>query len=217
MRASRWSAFDVGGSEYNIADAQVTRDRRYFSNAIRWLLDWKPGKNAYVEYHVANFWLRPKWGSRVIGWAAEEVYSAILPNRSSESFEHMRDRLARDNDLRRLVVSLERELEENPSAPFIGESGTSVFEHLNAVVSENEYRLAVMPAVAALLFSVGLSWWAWTLAFVPITILVYGSSLAKQDNVPRSALEWLLSGRGSSYALDEIRHWAEREAEKLNA
>ena len=216
MRSNRWSAFDVGGSEYNIADAQVTHDRRFVSNAINWLIDWKPGKSAYVEYHVVNFWLEPKWGGRVIGWAAEEVYRKVHGDQRQVPFEDMRSRLARNDNLRHLVVSLERELERNPSAPFIGEDDTNVLERLTAVISENEYRLAVMPALAALFVSIGLAWWYWAFAFIPITALVYGSSLAKQDDVPRSALGWLLDGRGSSYALDEIRLCAEREAETIN-
>ena len=112
MRSNRWSVFDVGGSEYNIADAQVTYDRRFVSNAINWLIDWKPGRGAYVEYHVANFWLEPKWGGRVIGCAAEEVYSKVHRDQRQVPFEDMRSRLARDNNLRHLVVSLESELEE---------------------------------------------------------------------------------------------------------
>ena len=215
MRSNRWSDLEVGGSEYSLADAQVTRDRRFVSNAKYWLLDWKPGKAAYVEYHAANFWLEPKWSRRVIGWAAEEIYGVIRPSQRSESFEQMRNRLSQDGDLRHLVVSLERELERTPSAPFVGKDSTDVVERLNTVMSENEYRLAVMPALAALLVSMGLVWWSWTFIFVPITVLVYGSSLAKQDDVPRSALGWLLDGKGSSYALEEIRLWANREAERL--
>ena len=216
-RSQRLSNLAIGGSEYDIVDAHVTHDRQFIRNAIQWLLDWKPGKVAYKEYHVATFWLEPKWGRRAIGWATQEVYDAIAPNRRAESFERLRNRLAQDSELRNLVVSLEEQLEGNPLAPFVSEDCTNEREHLNAIIGENEYRLAVMPAFIAVLVSIGLVWWSWTLAFIPITLLVYGSSLAKHDDVPRSALGWLLDGRGSSYALDEIRHWAEREAELLNS
>lgn len=79
----------------------------------------------------------------------------------------------------------------------------------------NEYRLAVMPALAALLVSIGLAWWSWAFAFIPITALIYCSSLTKRDDIPQLALGWLLSGRGRLHALDEIRLWAKHEAAKI--
>lgn len=215
-RSQRWSNLEIGGSEYEIVDAHVTHDRQFIKKAIRWLLDWIPSKATYVEYHMVNFWLEPKWGRRAIGWATQEVYDAVPSRRRTVSFESLRTRLAQDSELRNLVMSLEKELEGNPLAPFVSEDCTTEREHLNAIIGENEYRLAVMPALTAVLVSIGLVWWPWSFAFVPITLLVYGSSLAKHDDVPRSALGWLLDGKGSFYALDEIRHWAEREAEMLN-
>ena len=216
MRSSRWSPFDVGGSEWAIADAQVTHDRRFITNTIRWLRDWVPGKDAYVAHHAANFWLEPRWGKKVVVWAAHEVYGQVDQDRSQESFDTMRSRLAQDNELRQLMISLERELERNPSAPFVGEESSNVLERLTSAISENEYRLAVMPALAAVLTSIALAWWSWVILLIPVTLLVYGSSLARRDDMPRSALGWLLDGRGSSYALDEVRLWTRREAMRIN-
>ena len=178
--------------------------------------DWVPGKDAYIAYHVANFWLEPRWGKKVVVWAAHEVYDQVDQDRIQESFDTMRSRLARDNELRQLVVSLERELEGNPAAPFVGEESSNVLERITSAISENDYRLAVMPALAALLTSIALAWWPWVFVLIPITLLVYGSSLARRDDVPRSALGWLLDGRGSSYALDEVRLWTNREAMRIN-
>lgn len=158
--------------------------------------------------------VRSEWGRKVIGWTAMEVHANLY--RGQEPFETMRKRLARDSSLSQLVVALERELEKNPSAPFIGEDCSNIFERLNAMTSENEYRLAVMPALAALLVSIGLAWWSWAFAFIPITALIYCSSLTKRDDIPQLALEWLLSGRGSLHALDEIRLWATQEAAKIS-
>ena len=216
-RSLRRLDLEVGNSVHELANADVTHDRQFITNAMYWLLDWKPGKATYIDYHVANFWLKPKWGQRIIGWTTQEVYSHFIQIDRLESFDHMRDRFVKDNELSELVVSLEGELETNPSAPFVGENSTNEREHLDAIMSENRYRVTVMPALTALLVSIGMVWWTWAFIFVPITILVYGSSLAKHDDVTRLSLGWLLDGRGSSYALDEIRHWAEREAERLNA
>lgn len=216
LRSSRWSPFDGGGSEWDIADAQVTRDRKFITNSVRWIRDWKPGKGAYTEYHTINFWLEPRWGKSVITWAANKVYSQVHLDKHRESLNAMRRRLAQDNELHQLVVSLEHELERNPSGPFVGEESPNILERLTAATSENEYRLAVMPALTAILMSIAVAWWLWALVSIPITLLAYGSSLAKQDDLPRSALGWLLDGRGRSYALDEVRLWTEREAMRIN-
>ena len=216
MRSSRRNPVEVGDSEWEVIDSQVIHDRRFVANMFRWIRDWIPGKDAYTAYHVANFWLEPKWGKKVVVWAAHNVYSQVDQDRIQESFDTMRSRLARDSELRQLVVSLERELERNPSAPFVDEESSSVLERITSAISENDYRLAVMPALAALFTSIALAWWPWVFALIPIPLLVYGSALAKRDEVPRSALGWLLDGRGSSNALDEVRLWAEREAMRIN-
>ncbi len=215
-RSNRWSPFEMGGTQSDIAQELVRRRHRYIRNAIEWIRDWMPGRSAYVSYHTENFWLEPKWDRKVVGWVTGQVVPKLRWDRDTEPLQEMRRRLSSESELRSLIIDLEQDLERSPSSPFMAEDAKGLVERLDAASSENEYRIAVMPALIILLASIGIAWWSWVLVFSPIVILVYGSSLAKRDDTTLLALGWLLDGKGSSHALDEIRLWAECEADRIN-
>lgn len=215
MQRTRVGPFDVGGSEAEIAELLEAERRQYVRNTLRWLRDWFPDEKAYVAYTTRNLWLTPKWDRKIVGWVASEVHQQLNLNKRSETPASMRRRLRKNSSLQSAMLSLERELEQNPSAPFMGEDYALVSK-IDELRSENEYRLAVMPALTILLISIGIGWWYWALLFVPLPILAYGSSLAKQDDVSVLALGLLLDGKGSSHSLEELRHWAANEAARIN-
>lgn len=217
LRSNRRNDLDVGGNESEIAYELVKRRRRFCRNAIEWVRDWVPGKSVYVAYHTENFWLEPKWDRKIVGWVAGQIVPRLRSDRSTEPLREMRRRLSGEHELKSLIIDLEQDLERSPSSPFIGDDNKGLVERLDAVSSENDYRIAVMPALLLLLASIGLTLWSWSLLFSPIVILVYGSSLAKRDDTTLLVLGWLLDGRGSSHALDAICLWADREADRMNS
>ena len=150
-------ALDAGKSVEEVAHMQVEHDRRYLRNAVRWIADWLPNKRAYARHRKRNFWLEPKWEGKVIGWVAGEVINRVRSSRRTESLQEMRLRLSQDYQLRQLILALEKELESNPSGPFIGDEDSKVLERLDEIVSETEFRLASMPALSILLVSMGIA------------------------------------------------------------
>ena len=216
MRRNRPGPFEIGGSDTEIAELLEIERRHYVRNSIAWLLDWFPRRDAYVGYTRRNLWLKPKWDRKIIGWVAGEVYQNLRVDKRSETPAEMRRRLRKDNSLRSAILSLEGELERNPSAPFTGEQEADLVTRLDTLSIENEYRLAAMPALTFLLVSIGISWWYWALLVIPFPLLAYGSAVARQDDVSVLALGWLLDGRGTSHSLEELRLWATREADRIN-
>lgn len=216
LRRNRPGSFDIGGSDAEFAELLEAERRQYVRNAIAWLLDWFPGRDAYIKYTRKNLWLKPRWDRKILGWVAGEVYNNLRLDKRLETPAEMRRRLRKDNSLQSAILSLEGELERNPAAPFTGDQESDLVTRLETLGSENDYRLAVMPSLIFLLVSIGISWWYWALLVIPLPLLTYGSSLSKQDDVPVLALGWLLDGRDTSHSLEELRLWATREADRIN-
>jgi len=143
-----------------------------------------------------------------MGWVAGVIIDISPSIHLEESRSRLRQRLSEEGELQHLIINLEKEIERNPSAPFVENNGSTFVDRLDALVGENEYRAAVTPPLLLLLISVGIEWWAWALVGVPVLILVYGASLAKRDDIALLALGWLLDGKGTSHALEEIQRWA---------
>ena len=216
LRRNRPGPFEIGGSEAEFAELLEAERRQYVRNTIVWLLDWFPRRDAYIKYTRKNLWLKPKWDRKILGWIAGEVYNNLHHDKRLETPAELRRRLRKDNSLQSAILSLEGELERNPAAPFTGDQESDLVTRLDTLSSENEYRLAVMPSLIFLLVGIGISWWYWALFVIPLPLLIYGSSLSKQDDVPVLALGWLLDGRGTSHSLEELRLWATREADRIN-
>lgn len=190
----------------------VAEQRKFLRNSWRWLVDWFPGREAYIDYNIDNFWVRPKWDKEVIGWVSGVVVRTV---NLATSQRDLKRHLSQDSELRSLVINLEKEIERNPSAPFVENNGSSFVDRLDASKSENEYRTAVTPPLLALVISVGIEWWSWVFISIPVLVLVYGASLAKRDDISLLALGWLLDEKGTSQALEEIRRWAHEYALNL--
>ena len=217
VRSRFGSPFNVGGPPEDIAAEIVRRKRRPLESSCRWLREWLPGKNAYIDYHTDNFWVEPKWDRKIVPWVSGQILAALGNYYPKKSLVELQRELKTNPDLRTLIVSLERELERNPSGAFVGSQGKGFLERLEAVSSENEYRVAVTPALMLFIIGISLEWWIWALLMLPILILVYGSSLAKRDDVSLTALGWLLDGEATSHELESIRLWSKEEARRMIA
>ena len=119
----------------------------------------------------------PKWTRRIFGWITKEVFAELAPDYPVETSTDMRYRLSNDADLKRLALELEHELQRNPSAPFVVDHRGSWAERLDARQYEDDFRVAVVPALMTLVVSVGISGWYWLLWSIPLLMVVYCSSL----------------------------------------
>ncbi len=211
-RMNRYLAARPEGNFVEVVVDAVDEQRKFLRNSWRWLFDWFPGRDAYIAYTRDNFWVRPKWDKEVIGWASNVIADIEdLPGSQGD----LKKMLAQDSELQSLIIDLESEIERNPSAPFVENNSSAFVDRLDALRAESEYRAAVIPPLLLLLISVGFEWWAGIFAGLPVLILVYGASLAKQDDIALLSLGWLLEGNGTSVALEEIRRWSHEYSRNL--
>lgn len=159
----------------------------------------------------------PKWSQRIFGWVTKEVFAGLAPDYPVETLVDMRHRLSNDVNLKRLALDLEHELRRNPSAPFVVDSRGSWAERLDARQYEDDFRVAVVPALMTLVVSVGLSGWNWLLWWIPLLMVVYCSSLSKRDDTTLLALTWLLDGNGTCQTLEVLRLRAREESYEIRA
>ena len=160
---------------------------------------------------------KPQWPERILAWVTMEVFAGLAPDYPTETFIDMRNRLSDDGELRRLSLDFERDLHRNPSAPFIGDSRGSFAERLDARQYEDDFRVAVVPALMILIISLGVSGWSWILWSIPLLLAVYGSSLSKRDDTTLLALSWLLDGNGSCHTLEMLRLWARERSYEIRS
>lgn len=166
---------------------------------------------------IRTYYREPQWPERISAWATMEIFSEFAPDRPTETFWEMRSRISRDPEFRRLSRDLERDLRGNPSAPFIGDDQAGLVQRLDALQFEDDFRVAVVPALMALIVSVGVSGWSWTLGSIPLLVLVYGSSLSKRDDTTLLALTWLLDGNGTCHGVEVLRLWTHDQSQQLRA
>ena len=217
VRSTWGSPFEVGGSPADIAAEIVRRRRNPLESSYRWLREWFPGKNAYIEYHAEHFWMEPKWDRKIVAWVSGQILSELGSYRPKKPLPQLQQKLRSNQDLRGLIISFESELERDPTGAFVGSQSNDFVERLETVSVENEYRVAVTPASMLLIIGIGIEWWSWALLMLPVLILIYGSSLAKRDDVSLTALVWLLDGQAVSHELESIRLWSREEARRMIA
>lgn len=217
LRSTWGSPSEVGGSPADVAAEYVRRRRSPLESSYRWLQEWFPGRRTEIEYHTEHMWLEPKWDRKIVAWVSGQILSELGNYRPKKPLVQLQRELRTNEDLRTLIVSLENELARNPAGAFIGSDSLGIVERLEAVSVENEYRIAVAPALMLLILSIGIEWWSWTLLVLPVVVLIYGSSLAKRDDVTIRALGWLLDGTAVSHELESIRLWSREEARRMIA
>ena len=190
---------------------------RAFQLIVEPVMRWLLSKWTVIRYHRegrARF-REPRWSRRLFGWVAREVFAGLEPDYPVEKFADMRSRLLGDPELRRLALDLENELRRNPSAPFVVESRGSFAERLDARQYEDDFRVAVVPALLTLIVSVGISGWSWVLFSIPLLIIIYIASLSKRDDTTLLALTWLLDGNGNCHTLEMLRLHAREESHEI--
>ena len=180
---------------------------------MRWLLS----KWTWIRYRREGHsrFREPRWSRRIFGWVTKEVFAGLEPDYPVEKLSDMRSRLLSDSELRRLALDLENELRRSPSAPFVGDSRGSFAERLDARQYEDDFRVAVIPALITLVVSIGTSGWSWLLLSIPLLIVVYVASLSKRDDTTLLALTWLLDGNGTCHTLQMLRLHAREESHEI--
>ena len=185
----------------------------FLEPTMRWLLS-KWTRIRYRQGDRTRF-REPRWSRRIFGWVTKEVFAGLEPNYPIEKLTDMRSRLMSDSELHGLALDLENELRRNPSAPFVGDSRGSFAERLDARQYEDDFRVAVVPALMILIASVGISGWDWLLLSIPLLIVVYVSSLLKRDDTTLLALTWLLDGNGTCHTLQMLKLRAREESHEI--
>ena len=221
QRENRWAYSINANSLEDAAYEEVEHESRHFRNAYYWLLDWFPSREARTRYRAENFWLEPKWIDRVLPWLARQINEAVEARNErripTESLAALERRLSENEEVKALVLALEHEIERDPTVCTESPQETRSTADIGTLIAENDFRIAVSPPLATLGLSIGLAWWAWALALVPLAIAVYGSALDRRRKITVHCLDRLLSDVGTCNALNQLKIWARREAHRLRS
>lgn len=191
---------------------EISEERRFSLPKVgRWIADWFPSRTAFRQYYRDNVWKKPKWEWKIVNWASQILLNNTNLQLRSTTLNQLRVTLAENTDLRQLSFLLEEELEADPAAAFVSADSEHILRRVDAALMENNYRVAVAPALLFLTGSVAWSWEPWLVtASIPL-ILFYGSALAERQRISLESLNWLLTGNGTLRTLEDIRLWLNEE------
>ena len=215
----RKTLFDMGGNEPEFAQEMVKRQSQHLTNAWHCVSDWFPSRKSRAECLAENFWLTPKWNDQILPWIIQRINEGIdgysRGSSPTESIAQLGRRLSGISELQSLAIALEHEVERDPAACVVSAQEKELIAEINSLIAESNFRVAISPPLAVLGLSIGLAWWPFAFAVVPVALAVYGSAISERKEIIRLCLGRLLNGTGSCIALDQLKVWAKREAHRL--